>query len=90
MSGRREQAARVIRRRLEHQRAPHLIVLQPWTARGRNGMPIWFGIPGDRPPTQEELISAIVAAGFTREVAIAAAERELKKLTPKPTDNSVA
>ena len=41
--------------------------------------PVVFGAPEHRPPTRSELITAIVAAGYTQEVAVAAAERELKK-----------
>jgi hypothetical protein len=73
-----------IRKNAAKQGAPYIIVFAAWAA--RNGRPLVTWALSSRTPTRPELIEAIVAAGFTQEVAVVAAERELKKSNNKPAN----
>jgi hypothetical protein len=85
MSGRREQVARVIRRKLQQQRAPVIIVFPSWV--WKDGEPLVTWLLDHREPTEAELVAAIVKAGVTQEVAATAAAKIVaarEKTKPNP------
>ncbi len=85
MSGRREQVARVIRRKLQQQRAPVIIVLPTWAC--KDGEPLVTWRLDHRAPTEAELVTAIVNAGYTEAVAATAAAKIVaarEKTKPNP------
>jgi hypothetical protein len=85
MSGRREQVARVIRRKLQQQRAPLIIVFPAWV--WKDGEPLVTWSLDHREPTEAELIAAILKAGSTQEVAATAAAKIVaarEKTKPNP------
>jgi hypothetical protein len=89
MSGRREQVARVIRRKLQQQRAPLIIVFPAWV--WKDGEPLVTWSLDHREPTGDEVAAAIVNAGYPENKARAAAATILaNRNKTKPTTGSLS
>jgi hypothetical protein len=71
---RRSVLVQAIRKNKTKQTKTLVICMPVWVTR-KGGEPMVLGAPGYRPPTREELIAGIVKAGFTQEVATAAAAK---------------
>jgi hypothetical protein len=74
---RREQLARAVRLKQQKQKAPVIIVLPDWS--GTNDPPLVIWGLNHRKPTEQELVAALIAAGYSRERAEAGAVRSLNK-----------
>jgi hypothetical protein len=71
---RRSVLVQAIRKNKTKQTKTLVVCLPPW-ATPKGGEPVVFGAPGYRAPTREELVAAILAAGFEESVAVAAAAK---------------
>lgn len=91
MSGRREQVARVIRRKLQQQREPVIIVL-PEYATPPGGKPIVVWLSNHRAPTEAEIQEAIKKASAeeaaARQQQAATAQGRYKQSHPLPAQGS--
>jgi hypothetical protein len=82
---RRTQIVNAVRAKLKKHKEPVVLVLPPY-ATPEGAEPLVMVFPDHRPPTEPELVAAIVAAGFPHEVAVATAVKFVKQFTPKPAN----
>lgn len=82
---RRSMIVQAVRKRMTKQRDAVVLVL-PRYSTPEGHPPLVMTFPDHRPPTEAELVAAIVAAGFPHEVAVATAAKYVKQFTPKPAN----
>jgi hypothetical protein len=82
--GRRETLARAIKLQQAKQRPPAIILLPDW---GFGPQLVTWSM-ARRTPTREEIVATVIAAGYSRERAEAAAARSLHKQSINPEPGS--